>query len=600
MLQQLLLLTTFVPFLHSHVIAAAAAINWDGTITLNADFDYTLSHFTANGNVTLQLKGKTAGWLGFGLSESGSMQGTDAVTCHQNSDGVSFRVVDRFVGWVGYPMQDDPMPFPSPDEIAPGGCSNATQDWYLISGSRTGDYLTCVITRPLISYDKNDRNFTLDKPNRIVFAFGNSTVDVAYHGANRGQANLGLGSTPSTWQKPADAVKNFTLSLNWELRPKYTTQYVCKSFDVGTTTDHVVAFYPRFTSKFIHHVLVHTCGTVVGTAWNMTKDTVLPCQSTSLDDHGNSPLGNGGCTSIWYGWAPGIPPVSLPLEAGYRMGSGGSRYIILEFHIDNPTGASGSVDGSVDIFTVNGTLRKYDAGSMVVGDPTVSLDVVIGPGGRGSRVPMAKGTKRKHFETSCHSACTKYMYGPINIFSSFLHMHKFGKEIWTTQFDTDGTRLGVVTKSQYWSFANQLSDTSSFKFYPNQRFNTHCVYDTTKSTEDVYFGSSSNDEMCMTFNFYYPLQNGLAYCGTLASIASVCSNSTLEAAADFIFKDTSLYAPNPNPSDGDLEIPPDARVGQCLSQVPNTIISTVSSDGNGLMVSAILLFVVGGVGMVSV
>lgn len=51
-----------------------------------------------------------------------------------------------------------------------------------------------------------------------------------------------------------------------------------------------------------------------------------------------------------------------------------------------------------------------------------------------------------------------------------------------------------------------------------------CVYDSTQKNARTYYGESTSDEMCYAFFAYYPLIDGLGFCGQVGKI-DVCYGS---------------------------------------------------------------------------
>jgi hypothetical protein len=572
------------------------ADEWLGQLALDPSISYTLHYKTSPTNITLQFRAAVPdpkSWLGFGISEAGGMLGSDIVTVSIDANSGKPIVVDRFVQWVAYPLIEEPRPFPTAD----GSKSECgSQDWHLINGTRDGDWIEVTVTRLLVTNDGEfDRPFSTVEMNRCIWAHGvgdasNINNQVAYHGSTRGQVALSLNANLSAqWVKPSDAVGEIKLEMGWTLQ-KQVTQYICKAFDLGVDGRHVIAFQPNITSPRVHHVLLHSCGDVVGKAYSMSNTgTVLPCLSTSINSHGTSPLGRDGCTSLFIGWAPGVPSVSLPQDVGFKIGVGATRYLVMEFHIDNPMLEEGTtIQSSITLHTTsNGTFRTFDAGSMTIGDPAVTLGYDYY---NSKDVPIPGNTSRVHYEASCPQLCTKRMPGPIQVFSSFLHMHKMGKELWSTHYDSNGKKLRVTSHTQFWTFANQLTDYVNFTVNPYDSFNTHCVYDTSKSTE-VYFGSSSSEEMCMQFFFYYPKPNGIAFCGTLASAATLCEKNNLDNVFDHLKSDFSLVGKNPSQPDGDVGVPTEVHVGgsDYCQGLTGDLIQQTSGSGGGSKVGDLLV-----------
>lgn len=110
-----------------------------------------------------------------------------------------------------------------------------------------------------------------------------------------------------------------------------------------------------------------------------------------------------------------------------------NNIFVMEIHYDNPDKVPGSIDSSgIRVFYTN-TLRKYEAGSLLLGDITVA---------------RAGQTVRNGFEYehSCSSACTGKFSRPINIYASGLHMHTTGMEIYENKFNKNASFIETIKK----------------------------------------------------------------------------------------------------------------------------------------------------------
>lgn len=166
----------------------------------------------------------------------------------------------------------------------------------------------------------------------------------------------------------------------------------------------------------------------------------------------------------------------------------------MESHYDNPEDIADNVDASgVRVYYTN-TVRKYEAGSLSLGDPLVSRD---------SETVISEFK----YEHTCPSECTSKHSKPITVFGSFLHMHTTGKEIYTNKFARNGTFLEKVGSINFWSdrFQNLRLLSRAIILRPGEQFATTCIYDTSKRP-DTAFGLSTINEMCVNFLLYYPVQ----------------------------------------------------------------------------------------------
>lgn len=122
----------------------------------------------------------------------------------------------------------------------------------------------------------------------------------------------------------------------------------------------------------------------------------------------------------------------FPREVGLNV-SKKKRYLVLETHFDNPEGIEGNVDASGVRVYYTDKKRKYEGGSLLLGDSVLQR--------QGELVKS-----NFEYEHSCPTSCTEKFAEPINLFGSFLHMHTTGKEIYTSKFDADGKFVETVNK----------------------------------------------------------------------------------------------------------------------------------------------------------
>jgi hypothetical protein len=109
----------------------------------------------------------------------------------------------------------------------------------------------------------------------------------------------------------------------------------------------------------------------------------------------------------------------------------------------------------------------------------------------------------------------------LTVFASFPHMHQTGSQIWTTHW-RDGKQIAEIGRIEFWSFDHQTTQVVNIPIceltflphffdsplnltiQPGDRLNTHCAYNTLGISSKTFFGSSSNQEMCMHFLSYFP------------------------------------------------------------------------------------------------
>ena len=167
------------------------------------------------------------------------------------------------------------MPRPQPDEF---------QDWTVVcAGSFGPTQMNTIIRRNLRTDDKQDRPI-IEGQLPIIFSWGSGSID-SYHGPNRLAATVNFFDPIQKYFAPPDADGKTTLDFKSFKMTGITTQYICQTFDFGTTAKQVLAVLPKFTSgvgtQYLHHVLLHACGEDPDfVTVKMHNDKSMPCQST--------------------------------------------------------------------------------------------------------------------------------------------------------------------------------------------------------------------------------------------------------------------------------------------------------------------------------
>lgn len=289
-----------------------------------------------------------------------------------------------------------------------------------------------------------------------------------------GTIDFGLASQP-TFTPPADSPNSVLLGAgNFEI-PNTKTTYGCRYFDLSSVISpiddrHITAVdvvLDPGTSALVHHLLVHVCSSAQ-TQWNSMEKCISPTGTV--------------CNTLVYAWAVGGGPLIVPQEAGFRMGTSADdiQHIVLEIHYDNPALVSGRADDSgVVVYYTNSTnARANDASTVVLGDPFVTFP----------SIPAATGLH--HLEGVCPGSCTKKRLGnaTLNVFGSFLHMHSFGRQIYTSK-----TSAGELNRADSWNFEFQQITEVSYTINPGDSLHTHCTFDSSNSDNDVNFGLASEE-----------------------------------------------------------------------------------------------------------
>jgi hypothetical protein len=458
----------------------------------------------------------TIGWMGFGLPEqtSAGMLGTDIVTTVIVGTQAP-QVDDRFVPWTSWPFapyQDyfkvsltesiatTPGPFPQKD------CeNNGTADWVAVAGFKNTTCYVIRLKRKFVTNDPNDRPVPRGHV-KFLWAISNSTT-VAYHGVNRGTAGAtfrALTDTPAYVKfDPSQCTNCFTRDYTFGgyKIPRQTTAYSCRTFALNTTITeianrqnvYIVGFEPiiaEATKPNVHHMVAFGCP---GSAAYPDSKYFTPNLCNVVGTPQN-------CFSMLYGWGVGAGPLMLPQGVAYTLGShldgfqNQTHSFWIQMHYTNVEELDNLYDYSGIRFHLSHDKPVYEAAAMLTGLQQLVWD------------PLDGGLNETHRQVSCPSGCTAAFKSEINVFGSFLHMHTFGKSIWSALYDSNGNFKHYGNVIEYWSFENQQITEVAYKISKGDRLQLHGIYDTSKYGKQVSFNEQSFDEMLLEILFYYPAQ----------------------------------------------------------------------------------------------
>jgi hypothetical protein len=463
-----------------------SASRYTNSIFLPTNGDPSLGaavHWSIEGDsVFLAVAARATGWVGFGLSENGGMQGSDVVLFTAAEPDV---LVDSYILEARFPVTDD----------------NCPNNWTLLNSSTDGGFLIWEGTRLLDTGDPQDRVIRNDAdgmitPSRIIAAWGDSQA-VSYHGTTnrvRGSVRWFAGIDSDTDEQAIfqaamqrGAEGSFEVRASSHPIKQRDTEYVnfCASRedilaqgapDVDKMI--IVGFEPIIDDNsggFVHHY------TVTG--------SISP-------NNGFSQTCGGDFEEVFdltYVWAPGDGPFALPDYLGAPFGGiDGFQSYKLEIHYNNPGGIQGVLDNSGVRFYYTTQTREFELGVLQLGDPIVNL----------VNVPVGNGLSSHAF--SCPGDCSsEALQGqPVTIIRENLHMHRSGTRMVNEQIrDGQVIREGVVDFFNFDQNGNIPVQQEPFEVLPGDSFNTVCYY---RGQNSETFGISSQDEMCIAFIYYYP------------------------------------------------------------------------------------------------
>ncbi|CAL1295085.1 unnamed protein product [Larinioides sclopetarius] len=439
-------------YIFSNILFLISTEEWHHCTTLDSKAKFhvcwRVEDLKDDQEIEFKVEVEAHGYVGLGLSPNGGMTSSDIVTGWIRNGKVYFQ--DRYA---------EGNFLPKIDEI---------QNWNLVSGSENDTHSVLIFRRKLDTCDNEDRKID-DSTTRLIYAYSDidppSEYALDYHFKNRGSKSVYLlqrkmakhvnidKSSLSHWD---------VLSPNFTLDSSFQTMYWCKIHKAPELTEkhHIVLVEPLIqegNEAFVHHLLLYEC---VGA----NRKEYEP----HLDQYGhqchrsNMPDAMKKCEGVSLAWGIGGDDLLLPEDVGLPLESIPAKYYMLEVHYDNPNKVAGIVDSSGFRIYYSPKLRKYDAGTLMIGS-TTSARVIV-------------PSKRKEYVVAGHSnpRCLdpELPKDGIKLLGAFLHAHLLGRHLKARHF-----RNSIELKP--------LADDGNYDF-------------------NYQGGESTREEMCLVFLLYYP------------------------------------------------------------------------------------------------
>ena len=437
------------------------------------------------------------GWVGFGLSYTGSIRGTDLFIARSEAGGKGgdYHVVD----------------------VATGFEPDAQQDWRILdSGVGFGR-----AQRRLVSTDTcNDRDVPLRGTQaHIVVAAGigdpadlPKSATAALSGPARwGARDVDLHATAAELEAAARPPQggHQDLLMDVDVPATERTTVFCKAFRVDQRFGAIIGIVPLIRAKEdlpIHHLHVHWCS---DNAYFSSFEKVRECEEypPSFDPD----LSKTGCVGQIFTFTSGGTPLLMPPGVGLPIGTGSAGvevgYIILEAHYDNVDLIEGRRDmsGMRLLLAKEPPMNHKTVGFMQFADPFASCPV-----------PIPIGVKDYEVMAQCPGSCTATWSHPIHVFASLHHMHLTGQTMRTTivrggkgSGGYSGDRgANPTSRVEYFEHEFQHFKPDFFTVYPGDTVQTQCTF-THPGAEGgfpgpIMMGPSTAEEMCMHAFLYYP------------------------------------------------------------------------------------------------
>ncbi|XP_020033575.1 putative DBH-like monooxygenase protein 2 [Castor canadensis] len=444
--------------------------------------------------ITFELQVRTAGWVGLGITNRYTSVGSDLVVGGVLPDGNVYFSDQHLV---------------DEDTLEEDG----SQDAELLGLTEDAAYTTMRFSRPFRSCDPHDQDITSDTM-RVLAAYGlDDTLKLSRKRAFVKSIFLLQITYHDDEDLPEDTMTH-DLEITDFLIPEDDTTYACMflPLPIVNKKHHIYKFEPKLVDHnetMVHHILVYACGNA----------SVLP---TGISEcYGFDPAFSL-CSQVIVGWAVGGLSYQFPDEAGISIGTPlDPQWIRLEVHYSNFHNLPGVYDSSGIRLYYTSHLRKYDIGVLELGVLTFPIHF-IPPGAESF---MSYGLcKTEKFEEMNGAPISD-----MQVASYLLHTHLAGQALKAVQY-RNGKQLRTICKDDSYDFSLQetrdLPHPVEIKL--GDELLIECSYQTLDRDSMTFGGTSTINEMCLIFLFYYP-RNNISSCLGYPDIISVAHELGEEA-----------------------------------------------------------------------
>ncbi|XP_033099416.1 DBH-like monooxygenase protein 1 homolog [Anneissia japonica] len=294
--------------------------------------------------IVFEVRAKTTGYVGIGLSSNGGMKGADIM-----------------IGWVkdGKPFISDRHGVSNEEPVI-----DFQDDYQLLYGSETDGLTIIGYQRKLLTCDIDDYDITSDTV-RVIWAYHPKDPEdliATYHGSQRrGVRSLMFMDLMSQNLKslPDDVLTLDVLNDNIIVPSDTDTTYWCTYVELPTLSSphQVIRIEPVIQAGnegIVHHMILRECQGLQSITGSKSSD----CGSGAMN-------GFKSCGKIILGWGVGGGTQEFPENVGYRFSD--VKYIQLIVHYDNQNLIKGINDSSGIRLYHTPKLRQYDASVLLAG-----------------------------------------------------------------------------------------------------------------------------------------------------------------------------------------------------------------------------------------
>ncbi|XP_076873898.1 DBH-like monooxygenase protein 2 homolog [Brachyhypopomus gauderio] len=445
------------------VLPFSEYLDQGSTVMLRWGFD------TLKDTIVFEVRANTTGWVGFGFSPNGGMNGADMVIGGVDTNGFYF--TDRHGLGNSLPPLD------------------LQQDYKLLALTEADGQTVMKLQRSIRSCDEDDLPIT-EMPIKLIYAYGQSD-DISYHRRQRGTKEVNL--LKYMPQAKISDSKYFDLTVTNFTIPAKTTHYHCKIMRLPEFDQkyHIYRVEPLLDNPdLVHHLLLYRCPPTVATPYEHTCYTVENITE---------------CNHAMAAWGVGGGAFELPEVAGIPIGGDGGKLLYrLELHYNNQKETSGVIDNSGFRFYYTAQLRQHDAAVLQTG-------LAVAPGY--AIPPKAPGFLSYGLcDTTSIPQVLSEPTHDLQVFSILLHTHLAGRKMRVGHF-RDGEQIDFLIKNEHYDFEYQqavnLGETKTVKI--GDKLLVECTYNTSNRSRLTWMGLSTTNEMCLAFLYYYPAMN-ISHC----------------------------------------------------------------------------------------
>eukprot|EP00884_Botryococcus_braunii_P000484 jgi/Botrbrau1/10436/Bobra.0133s0043.1 len=246
------------------------------------------------------------------------------------------------------------------------------------------------------------------------------------------------------------------------LMPDYSVDheeaYLCTAVPLPDKPLKLVGIEPLSTQEVVHHMLLFGCEGIPSDA------PVWDCRGHSVCSNHDS--------HVLYGWAKNAAPMHVPKGVGFRVGPGsGTKVLVLQVHYTHkrPEGDRSGV-----------RLKLTDAHLPFAAGMMMYAKYFELPPGKPSHIVPNK--------------CCYHGFEPAHGFAFRVHTHALGRSVYLDRLAEGGGMERLAEHSP--QLPQGFTPLSGVTFWPGDRLQQACDYNTTEMDHVVRAGSTHSDEMC--------------------------------------------------------------------------------------------------------